>query len=374
VKNNIDLDSNPLPPIDFRRIDALTDETSILQHAAYATPNLDHAYCTDDASRALIAVVMAGRLHPEIWSNPQEFGLSPSWSFERLAHRYMAFLHHAFSEQSGRFRNFMSYSRVWQEEIGSEDSHARSVWALGLTSRICPDANIRLAAEEIFRKSLPALEGMQYIRPCAYGLIGAVHYLEIDPKDGFVRRMVEVLAERLFRVLIDNARSDWPWWETALTWGNAKLPHGLLVGGNALDRSDAFDAAIRSLEWLLAEQSAPDGHITIVGNDGWRRRDGHRAKFDQQPIEAKCLVQACLEAAKITGDNRWRREAERCFHWFLGKNDLGVALYDDRTGGTYDGLEPDGVNLNQGAESALAYVLSVLELHEYKARSETDSR
>lgn len=162
-----------------------------------------------------------------------------------------------------------------------------------------------------------------------------------------------------------HSTPDWPWWEDSLTWGNAKLPHAMLVAGSALGRDDMVRSALTAIGWLLKVQTGEAGQLSIIGNQGWFFRGGVRAPFDQQPIEAKGLVQACLAAATITREKQWADQARRCFEWFAGRNDLDLPLYNSETGGCHDGLTPGGVNANQGAESTLAYILSVLELHQY---------
>ncbi len=345
--------ADDLPEIDLRHLLSLTDDTGILQHSTFATPNPWHGYCTDDNARALIAAVTCGRL-----LGPDEAALP--------LQRYLGFLVHAFDPEKRRFRNFMGYDRRWLERVGSEDSHARAVWALGVAFRHAPNLPVREMATRLFRDALPALEEFEHIRPWAYALIGVDEYLRHGEPDGHVEEARERMARRLFDKWRAHAAGEWPWWEDVIVWGNAKLPHALIAAGESLGREDMTGAGLEALRWLLDIQTAPDdegGHLSVVGNDGWYVRGGERAKFDQQPIEAHALVDACLAAAEATGEDRWVGEARRCFDWFLGRNDNGLPLRDEQTGGCRDGLIPEGVNLNQGAESTLAYVLSLLELH-----------
>lgn len=362
----------PLPDIHLKQMLVLTDDTGILQHATHATPALHHGYCTDDNARALIAAVKFHALQAQAVSPSG----TPLWT-DQLAtatQRYLAFLAYAFNPQAKRFRNFMGYDRTWQEDVGSEDSEARALWSLGTAVRTGPTQDVRGAAEELLHRVLPVVGDFGHIRPWAYALLGLDEYLRSEgrtPHAGgqedspIPLQLRQALAARLFDTWNDNALPDWPWWEDSLTWGNAKMPHALLVAGFALGREDMVAAALKALRWLLDVQTGDRGQLSIIGNRGWYLRGKERARFDQQPIEAKGLVQACLAAAGITRDKQWTDEAVRCFEWFTGHNDVGLPLYNPQTGGCQDGLGTDGVNANQGAESTLAYLISVLELHHY---------
>lgn len=348
-----------LPEIDVRQLLRLTDDTGMLQHAVFGAPDHHHGYCIDDNCRALIASLIHAYL---CGYNEEQVPLQ----------RYLAFVAYAFNGEKNRFRNFMSYDRRWLEEVGSEDSHARTVWSLGLAVRLAPNEPTLGLADRLFHQSLPGLEQIESLRPRAYGLLGLYGYLKAKPGDRRVSELQRDMAQRLFDQWETHRADDWPWWEDTLTWGNAKLPNALIVSGNSLNHHDMIEAGLTTLRWLLEIQTADGGHLSVIGNDGWYVRGGKPAEFDQQPIEAQCLVQACLAAAEVTGDQDWVKEATRCFNWFLGQNNTGKPLYHPETGGCHDGLMPDGVNQNQGAESTLACLLSVLELHWFKRRSATE--
>ncbi len=358
------LEMDPLPTIDLRHLFVLTDDTAILQHATRSTPNLHHGYCTDDTARALIATVQLLSIPEEDWasSDPNVPGVN---DVRLITQRYLAFLAYAFNEETGRFRNFMHYDRSWLEETGSEDSHARTIWALGKAVRLAPSEDIQALANQIMLKALPPTEGFDFLRPWAYTLLGVDSYLIAEPEQHLAEQIRFALAERLYETWKAHAEEDWPWWEDELTWGNAKLPHALMAAATALQREEILDAALQSLRWLLEVQTGQAGQLSVIGNNGWFVRGREPARFDQQPIEAKALVQACLAAATLTGDSHWCSEAKRSFEWFTGRNDVGVSLVNAETGGGHDGLLPTGVNRNQGAESTLAYLLSVLEIHQY---------
>ena len=346
----------------------LTDDTGMAQHASHGTPDLGHGYCTDDNARALIAGVMAMRSNGMYEPCGTPGACQEPGRLTVALQRYLAFLNYAFDADRGRFRNFMSFDRRWLEESGSQDSHARALWGLGAAAAFARKDGIAQLAQELFQKAMVAVDGFGFIRPLAYSALGIRHYLRACPGDVMARSMAERVGNRLLKIWQASATCDWPWWEERLTWGNAKLPHALLELGMWLGRNDMIDPALNALRWLLREQTAPDGHLSVVGNHGWYPKGGKPARFDQQPIEAKALIQACLAAADATGQFEWFEEARRCFQWFLGGNDLGLSLYNAETGGCYEGLRADGVNENQGSESTLAYILSLLELHMYQKR------
>jgi hypothetical protein len=352
-----------LPLIDMRHVLVLTDGTAMMQHATHATPNPHHGYCTDDNARALIAAVLYFDHRDEPPVSDLNGGAAPD-SVMVATQRYLAFLAYAYHPNTGRFRNFMDYDRSWLEEVGSEDSHARAVWGLGVAARRGPIPDIRDHAASIFDGAITVLDEMRYLRPLTFSLLGIHEYCQARENDQAAAQR-KVLAERLWEIYQANADDDWPWWENELTWGNAKLPHALMVAGADLDKPEWIQAACHSLQWLLDVQTGNTGHLSIVGNRGWYVRGGERARFDQQPIEAQGLVQACLAAARITGESAWVDHAVRCFEWFTGRNDVGVSMYNADTGGGQDGLHVDGADPNQGAESTLAYVLSALELLDY---------
>ncbi len=329
----------------------LNDGTGMLQHASYGVPDLHHGYCTDDNARSLIAAVHAARLGDT--------------TLLAALQRNLAFLHYAFNPKTGRFRNFMGYDRRWLEETGSEDSHGRAIWGLGEAARHAPGELTREFAARLLRQAALATEGFECIRAWAFAVAGLETYLSAIPDDTLVAGVRDTLSARLFERWSKNAdpAGGWPWWEDVVTYANAKLPHALVLAGASMGRDDMIEAGLATLRWLVDVQTSETGCVSIIGNQGWLRRTGERARFDQQPLDAHALVHACLAAASATGDGAWTRDAMRAFEWFTGGNDLGLALYNPDTGGCRDGLMVHGMNKNEGAESTLAYALSVLELH-----------
>lgn len=344
----------PQPKLDH--IIRLTDDVGILQHAKFIVPDRNHGYCTDDNSRALIAVLMAGH------------NIAKSEVITNLSCTYISFLHHAFNEETGRFRNFMGYDRYWLEEAGSEDSHSRAVWGLGKAVALAASNDIRTAACGVFEKAMPALCDFTSPRAWAYALVGIHAYLEQFSGDSEARRIRERLAERLLHKYFENAGIGWPWIEDIVAYANGKISQALIMSGRSLSNSRMLDVGLRSLEWLMEIQTDTKGHFVPVGCNGWYVRGGEKARFAQQPIEAGEMIDACCEAYKATGNSKWLKYAHRCLEWFLGYNDLNVPLYDQKSGGCCDGLHADGPNRNQGAESTLVCFLSLLNINELRSR------
>jgi glycosyltransferase involved in cell wall biosynthesis len=342
----------PQPKLDH--LIRLTDDVGILQHATFIVPDRYYGYCTDDNARALVAVLLARDMIPD------------GDAIADLVGTYLSFLHHAFNEETGRFRNFMDYNRQWMEETGSEDSHGRAIWGLGETVALSRSAHMEAAAQIIFEKALPVLAQFTSPRAWAFALVGIHAYLHRYRGDSGVRRIQEKLAEALFQKYQKNISDDWLWIEDQITYANGKIPQALIISAGSLGKEEMLQAGLRSLEWLIKIQMDPKGHFVPVGNKGWYRRGNTKARFDQQPIEALDMIEACREAHEATGDRKWFSYAQCCLEWFLGRNDLNVPLYDYQTGGCCDGLNADGPNRNQGAESSLACFLSLLHLNRFR--------
>ena len=339
-----------LPEIKLDHLKAFTDDTGILQHANYTIPDRSHGYCTDDNARALLFAAIGQRYLP-----------TNGWGLDSLCGHYLGFLLYAFNEEKGRFRNFMTYSRQWTEDIGSEDAHGRALWSLGKAVAFLQNPGHLAMSTTLFNKALPAAETFHSPRAIAFALVGMHAYLDKFSGDSDVRRIRELLAERLFEQFKNNATDDWPWLEKALNYANGKLPQALLLSGRKMQREDMVDMGLLSLRWLINVQTQA-GHFTPIGSNGWYAKGGPRARFDQQPIETHAMVEACVEAFDVTRDKSWFENAVLCFNWFLGHNDLNLPLYDPKTGGCRDGLMADGINQNEGAESSLAWLLSLMTL------------
>ncbi|MFB3819230.1 MAG: glycosyltransferase [Candidatus Methylomirabilales bacterium] len=349
-----------LPDVDLRHLRTLTDGAGILQHAIYTIPDRRHGYSIDDQARALMAVLRA-------------YDLLRDESLVPLASTYLGYLVHAFNDQTRRFRNFLGYDRRWLDEQGAEDSHGRALWALGVAMNLAPHEGTVALAMQLFDRGRPVTEEFTSPRAWAFTLLGADEYLRRFSGDSEVRRLRDTLARRLFEQFRANGDPDWPWPEDVLTYENGRLPHALLLAGRQMEQSDLMHTALTALAWLLRVQTSSSGCLALVGNQGWWRREGPRARFDQQPVEAQGLVEACVEAFKLTGRRAWLDEARRCLAWFLGQNDLRLPLYDYGTGGCRDGLHRDRTNENQGAESTLAWLNALLSLHLLRDRGTVDT-
>jgi hypothetical protein len=328
----------------------MTDSTGVFQHAIFTVPNFSEGYCTDDNARAFILAVLLGELGEE------------AERVRGLASTSAAFLFHAFDLTSKRFHNHMSFDRRWLDDQGSEDSHARALWALGVGVGRSPFRSYQMMAGQLFAQALPALPGFTSPRSWAFGLIGIHEYLRRLGGDTLVNQMRETLTCRLVEQFDAASEPDWQWFEDELSYDNAKLPHALILTGQATGRQDVLDRGLRALRWLTELQMSEKSHFRPIGSNGFHRKGGIRAKFDQQPIEAQATVSACLEAYRATCDLWWYEQAQRAFDWFIGWNDLGLELYSPETGGCCDGLHVDRVNGNQGAESTLAFLLSLAEM------------
>ncbi|MGQ9708616.1 MAG: glycosyltransferase family 4 protein [bacterium] len=348
-----------LPELNLNHLLTLTDDTGILQHCRRTIPNLSEGYTTDDNARALLVALRAQGLQ-------EDKGL-----LNRLIRRYLAFIDFAFNRQNNRFRNILSYDRRWLEEFGSEDSHARALWALGYAVGSAAEQGVVALAMNLFSAGLPAVEVFTSPRAWAYTLLGLFAYSSRFPGDSTARRFRELLAERLYQLYKANATDGWRWFEPMLAYGNARLSEALIVAGRDLKRKELVAAGLESLDWLIKVQTAEQRHFIPIANTGWRRGEV-RARFDQQPIEAHCAVEACYQAYLTTYDLCWREEMRRAFEWFLGRNDLGLPLYDYATGGCHDGIHPDGVNGNEGAEATLSFIASLLTMR--AAQSPTDNK
>jgi glycosyltransferase involved in cell wall biosynthesis len=341
-----------LPALKLDHLHRLTDDTGMLQHATFSVPNYGEGYTTDDNARALVLAVLV-----------QQLGGTESARIEELASRYLAFLGYAFNPENGRFRNFLPYERKWTEAAGSEDCHGRSLWALGTVLGRSKNQALRGAAGRLFETAVPAVLAFSSPRAWAFALLGIQEYLDSFPGDRDAQQMRSVLATRLLELYGSNQSPEWNWFEDVLAYSNARLPQAVLIAGRRSADSVMVSAALGALNWLSEIQRSPDNdHFVPIGSQGFYLKGGEKARFDQQPVEAGGAVSACLEAYRATGDDRWLKEAWSAFNWFLGNNDLKIVLYDPSTGGCRDGLHPERVNENQGAESTLAFLMALVEM------------
>jgi glycosyltransferase involved in cell wall biosynthesis len=342
--------SEVLPPLNLGHLLRMTDDTGLFQHAIFDIADRSHGYTTDDNARAVVLAILLEAAGDDTLIQSGHAG------------RYLSFLAYALHPESGRYRNFLSFDRQWQEEVGSDDSHGRALWALGTVLGRTANEGLRGMASRLFEVSLRRLLELESPRAWAFGLIAVHEYLRKFSGDLGARDARIALAERLMDLHRRVATDDWPWFEENLSYCNARLPHALLLCAQWMDRGDMRDVALRSLDWLARIQVSADGCFAPVGSNGFYTRGQKMARFDQQPVEAHAMLSACLEAYNMTGEDRWRATAQSAFDWFLGSNDLRTPIYDAATGGCRDGLHPDRINRNQGGESTLAFLLSLVEM------------
>ena len=351
VVNSMGQQEQRLPLINLNHMRHMTDDTGMLQHAKYTVPNRDHGYCVDDNARALITVTAAYDLNRS------------DTSLLALSSTYLSFLDNAFDHSTGRFRNFMSYDRKWLENIGSQDSHGRALWALGIVAGDGANPGQVALAGRLFRDGLPALEDFSDSRSIAFPMLGIRSYLRRNESDYEIHDLLVSLGSRLRERFRRFATRTWRWHESELTYDNARLPEALMACGRIANDDDMMRTGIEVLEWLRDIQFDPiQGWFAPVGNQGWFAQSGSKAQFDQQPLEAAAMIDACIEAYECTGCEDWTQLASNCFNWYLGKNDQQVPLYDEVGGGCRDGLTASGANENQGAESTLSFLNSLLAI------------
>jgi len=342
---------NIKPPIKLDSLKALTDDTGILQHTKYSIPNRKEGYTTDDNARALIACIKFLQFHNDS-------------DVSKLATTYLSFLFHM-QRPDGKFHNLLSYSRHFLDDVGSEDCMGRSLWACGYTILTNLPKGIETISKEIFDKGLRHASNFKSLRAKAFTILGLCYYYKAFPHDPNLSKNIVSLTEQLFDSYQQVSSSDWCWFEPYLTYVNARLSQALFLAYGIIGDERYLQIAKKSFDFLVKVQVI-DEKIIPIGNKGWYKKGGKRALYDQQPIEASCMVEAALAAFRVTGDEKYQRIAHIAFGWFLGKNSQDVMVYNPKTGGCYDGITPEGVNLNQGAEATVSYLLARLELNASK--------
>ncbi len=339
------------PDMQISHFLTMCDDIGLFQHAVHSVPDRSHGYCVDDNARALLLACAL--------NNPGEQPLS-----EVLTARFAAFVQHAWNPDTGRFRNFMGFNRTWLEDKGSEDSHGRTLWAVGESARRDASPSRRRWATALFAQALSTAEDFRSPRAWAFTLLGLDAYCAVAPDDLHAREVRHSLADRLMSCLASTETPDWAWFEEGLAYDNARLPQALMVTGMATETPDYVDAGLRSLRWLMTQQTTSAGYFRPVGTSGFGERRQPPRAFDQQPVEATATIAACLTAWRADDDAEWKALATRAFAWFLGDNDLSVALVDPHTGSCRDGLHPDRANENRGGKSVVCYLLGLAEIRQ----------
>jgi glycosyltransferase involved in cell wall biosynthesis len=346
------------PALQIDHLLVMCDDTGIFQHAIHSVPDRLHGYCVDDNARALLLACALGAPGGQRLSEP-------------LTGRFAAFVQHAWNPDLKRFRNFMSFGRAWLEDKGSEDSHGRTLWALGECARGDVSPSRRRWAASLFAQALPTTELFRSPRTWAFTLLGLDGYCAVNADDMFARRMRRQFADRLMAILKAVATEEWVWFEEGLSYDNARLPQALITTGLSLREPAYVEAGLRSLRWLVTQQTTPAGLFRPVGSKSFGDKRKPPRPFDQQPLEAAATISACLAAWRADGEAEWKVNAERAFAWFLGANDLSAPLVDLETGSCRDGLHPDRANENRGGESVLSYLMSQSEIRQF-ARASSD--
>lgn len=341
-----------MPDVKLTHMRILTDDTGLFQHAAFSIPDRFHGYCIDDNARALIVTIMN-------WCLFKDESIIP------LTHVYLGFLNYAFDSQSQRVRNFMSYNRQWMEEVGSEDSHGRTIWALGYTIAYPPSDAILGLASRLFKQAVGVTPSFTSPRAWAHTIMGSLYYLKRFRGDTEAQSVIEKLSQKLLGLFQATAREEWFWCEEVVAYDNARLPQALIAAGDYLADEKMLDTGLKALNWLITIQTDPvKKHLSLVGNNGWYRYGGEKARFDQQPLEVAALIDACYQAYLATQETHWHKYMDWAFNWFFGNNDIGQVVYNFTTGGCYDGLQPGGVNQNQGGESIVSFLLALHQMQQ----------
>jgi hypothetical protein len=345
AKKETTLDPLILPSFSLAHIKRLTDDTGIIQHANFGIPNLKEGYCLDDNARALLMVLMAYRQIKD----PLALDLSPI---------YLSYINYM-QNKDGTFRNFLSFNRNFLDEVGSEDSFGRTIWALGYLLGNAPNDAYYQTGRSIFYNASPNFEKLQSVRGIANTMVGISYYLRNNPADD---SMVERLRNLSYKLIIQyekNSSTDWKWFEPLLAYDNGMLPLALLHSAEILKESKITETAIETMSFLT-EITLKDGYFSAIGNEKWYKKGGERSMFAQQPVDTLAMVLMYHQAFHLTKDKEYLSKLFACFMWFLGENDLRMNLFDFETKGCCDGFESYGVNRNQGAESSLAYLISHL--------------
>jgi glycosyltransferase involved in cell wall biosynthesis len=346
------LPDNPIAPhMHVGHFLSMCDDTGLFQHAVRSVADRSHGYCVDDNARALLVACALNA--------PGEERLP-----EALTARLAAFVQHAWNPATRRFRNFMSFDRRWLEDSGSEDSHGRTLWALGECARSDANPTRRRWAAALFAEALPTAERFHAPRAWAFTLLGLDAYCLEVAEDSRAWELRYVLADRLMSLISSVETSDWVWFEDGLAYDNARLPQALIATGLSTGAPAYVATGLRSLRWLMRMQTARTGVFRPVGSESFGDKRRHPRPFDQQPLEAAATISACLAAWRADGDGKWKADAARAFAWFLGSNDLLSPLVDLETGSCRDGLHSDRANENRGGESVVSYLLGLAEIRQ----------
>lgn len=339
------IDIQLIPPFSLEHIIRLTDDTGIIQHAKYGIPNLKKGYCIDDNSRALLMTVMAYRQYKKK-------------DLLRLMTIYLSFIDYM-QRENGNFRNFLSFSRQFMDEYGSEDSFGRTIWALGYMIRFSPNDSFRQLGEGLFLKSVQHFNSLKTIRGAANTIIGIYNYLKNKPYDEAMIHEMNKLVNIITKSYETHVEENWKWFENEMTYDNAIIPLSLFLSYEFLEDDKVFSIAKESLKFLESVTMKSE-YFMPVGSDRWFKKGEEISEYDQQPVDVMAMVLLYYQLFYRTKEQKYMDKMFNCYLWFHGKNSLRLPLFDHETKGCCDGLERQGINRNQGAESTLSYWISQL--------------
>lgn len=334
-----------VPKFSLSHITRLTDSTGIIQHAKFSTPNFKEGYCLDDNARALLMGLMSYKQN----KNPETI---------ELCFTYLSFIHYM-QNDDGTFGNFLNFKHEPLEKVGSEDSFGRTIWVLGYLLGNAPNNSFLQLGKELFLKAFQNIKKLKHIRSIAYSIIGICHYLKENSSDERMRIMLKELTNKLVLSYKKYSSENWKWFELELTYDNGILPLALSHSSEILQEDTITNISLESMEFLT-NLTFQNKHLSVIGNKNWYIKEGEKSQFDQQPIDAMAMVLMFQQAFKLTGKLEYLDKLVKSFMWFLGENDLCVKLYDAESKGCCDGLEYNGINRNQGAESTIAFWISQL--------------
>ena len=348
--------SQPLPirppaiphELGLAAIERICDTTGMLQHSIFDVPDRAHGYCIDDNARALMLACRDSRM-------------PPNW-----LPVFAAFVEHAWNPEVKRFRNFMNFDRSWKEVAGSEDSCGRAVWALGFAAIHAPEPSFRTWARKLYERVIEPLSQLRSPRAQAFLMLGTAALAENQPSDPLPAQLLARWGDGLLGLMNEYRQLGWDWFEPVLAYDNSRLPEALIRAGLAIGREDFVERGLVGLEWLDGQQATAEGHFRAIGSDSFGANYAPPLPFDQQPVEAWAMVDACDAAYAATGNARWQERACNAYLWFLGKNELGQAPGDPASGECCDGLIPTGINRNRGAESILAFQLATIAIQRHR--------
>ncbi len=339
----------PLPKPSLNHLRALTDDTGIFEHATYNIPNRRHGYCTEDVARALVAVLMFNR-----HVRPGDETAAD------LARTYAAYLHHA-QQEDGDFEHRLDFQRRGHGRA-TEDSYGRALWGLGYAAAHPIDERMGKLARKMFANALPRAKTLKWPRSMAYSMLGLHYYLESRPESKEAKVVFVSMADSLAGLYEKNASGSWRWFEDTLTYDNAKLPLALLLAYEDTGNERYREIGRKSLDFLIETGFGGGEVLNVIGNRGWYPKGGKPAVYDQQPVDAAAMVEACAAAYRIFGEKKYKTRMSQAFGWFMGKNVSGGKIYDPETGGSRDGIAADKINENQGAESTIEFLIALITL------------